>query len=172
MNRVEKTKAIEELREIAAKAQSFVLVDFSGVTVEQINKVRRDFEANDCEYKVVKNTLFSKALADTDAQVITELLKGPVAIAWSFEEPAPPAKIAVKYQKEIKKFDIIGGYMEGELLDKEGVSHLSKMPSKPELQSKLLATMLAVPQNMMRLMEAAPKKFLMLLQAKQEADKE
>jgi len=172
MNRVEKQAQLDFLKKALDEAQSLVFINFSGLTVEEVNKIRREYKSANCNYKVIKNTLLSHAVKGTDAEVIQKLLKGPIAMAYSSEEPAVPAKLAVKFAKEFDSFDIIGGYMEGELLDEAGVKTLSTMPSKPELQGKLLATMLAVPQNMLRLMLAAPQRMLLLLDAKKRAMEE
>ena len=84
----------------------------------------------------------------------------------SREDPAAPARIALKLAKEYDKFKIHSGYVDGQLLDKSGVTQLSTMPSKQELRSKLLATFLAAPQKMLRLLQAAPSRMLLVLEAR------
>ena len=100
------------------------------------------------------------------------MLAGPTAIAYSFEDPAAPAKIATKVAKEQEKFVIKGGYVDGKALDKNGVEALSKLPGKDELRAKLLATFQAVPQNFLALLIAAPQNFMYLLAAREEAEAE
>ena len=166
MNRVQKEAQISYLKDIVNEAPSMVFINFSGITVEDITKIRNDYRSANCEYKVIKNTLMTQAIKDTEVEVINGLLKGPIAIAFSREEPAAPAKVAIKHQKEFDNSEIMGGYMEGEILDVQGVKVLSSMPTKEELKSNFLATMLAVPQGLMRLMLAAPQRMLMVLDAK------
>lgn len=169
MERAVKEQAIGTLKEKLAKAQSVVLADFRGLTVESDTKLRNEFRASGCEYKVIKNTLVSIAVKGTPMEVIDDLLAGPTAIAYSFEDPAAPARVATKIAKAEEKFVIKGGYVEGRKLDKVGVEALSTMPGKDELRATLLATMIAAPQQFMRLLQAAPQNFMYLLAAQEEA---
>ena len=166
MNRVQKEQQISYLKDVVKDAPSLVFIDYAGVTVEEITKIRNEFREANCEYKVIKNTLLSQVVKDTEAEVVNELLFGPTAIAFSREEPSAPARIALKQAKDYKKFEIRGGYMEGNILDEEGVKNLSKLPSKDELRATLLATMYAVPQSFMRLMNAGAQRMLLVLDAK------
>ena len=79
---------------------------------------------------------------------------------------AAPAKLAVKYAKDLKHFEIKGGFFEGKVLDVGGVEQLSRLPSKEELQAKLLMTFLAAPQGFVRTLVAGPMNFLYLLNAR------
>lgn len=168
MNTAEKKTMIEGLKTSLASAQSLILADFRGMTVENDNKLRREFRALGCEYRVVKNTLLGKAVAGTPMEVLEPLLVGPTAIAFSTEDPAVAAKVAAKVAKNEKKFVIKGGYVDGRLLDKNGVELLSLLPGKDEARAMLLATMIAVPQNFLRLLSAAPQNFVYLLSAREE----
>jgi large subunit ribosomal protein L10 len=172
VNRTEKADSITTLKEKLAKAQSLVITDFRGLTVEADTKLRNEFRANGCEYRVVKNTLLSKAIAGTKMEAIDKLLAGPTAIAYSFEDPAAPAKIAAKIAKAEEKFVIKGGYVDGNAIDKKGVEALSALPGKDELRSTFLATLLAVPQNFLRLTTAAQQNFLYLVAAREKAQAE
>ena len=82
---------------------------------------------------------------------VEKLFVGPTAIAYSFEDPAAPAKVATKVAKAEEKFVIKGGYVDGKALDVKGVEALSQLPGKDELRATFLATLLAVPQNFLRL---------------------
>lgn len=166
MNRVQKSEHIRYYEKVLKDAQSLVFVEFAGLKVEEINKIRREFRAANCEYKVIKNTLLNHASQGTAAAVIKPTLAGPLAILFSREDPAAPARLALKLAKEYDKFKIHSGYVDGQLLDKGGVTQLSTMPSKQELRSRLLATFLAAPQKMLRLLQAAPSRMLMVLDAR------
>ena len=98
---------------------------------------------------------------------IEKLLAGPTAIAYSFEDPAAPARIATKVAKGEEKFVIKGGYVDGKALDVSGVQALSQLPGKDELRATFLATLLAVPQNFLRLTTAAQQNFAYLLAARE-----
>lgn len=169
MNATEKNANIDSLKARLASAQSLILADFRGLTVESDNKMRREFRAVGCEYQVVKNTLLGKAVKGTAMEVLETLLAGPTAIAYSTEDPSAPAKVATKVAKLENKFVIKGGFMDGRLLDKTGVEALSTLPSKEDARATFLATLLAVPQNFLRLLNAAPQNFAHLLAAREDA---
>ena len=152
-----------------AKAASLILADFRGLTVKVDTSLRREFRANGCRYQVVKNTLLGLAVKGTAMEGIESLLVGPTAIAYSFEDPAAPAKVAAKIAKAEVKFVIKGGYVEGRALDVKGVEALSTLPGKDELRSMFLATLQAVPQNFVRLLNAAPQNFVYLMAAREKA---
>lgn len=168
MERSEKETNISMLKEKLAKAQSLVLADFRGLTVEADTKLRNEFRASGCEYRVVKNALLGKAVKGTPMEAaLDKLLAGPTAIAYSFEDPAAPAKVAAKIAKAEEKFTIKGGFVDGRALDVKGVEALSALPGKDELRATFLATLLAVPQNFVRLTIAAQQNFVFLLSARE-----
>jgi large subunit ribosomal protein L10 len=169
VNPTEKNASIDSLKARLATAQSLVLADFRGLTVESDNKLRREFRAVGCEYQVVKNKLLGKAVMGTAMEALAPLLAGPTAIAFSSEDPSAPAKVATKVAKAESNFVIKGGYIDGKLLDQKGVEALSTLPGKAEARATLLATMLAVPQNFLRLLNAAPQNFAYLLSAREDS---
>jgi large subunit ribosomal protein L10 len=169
MERAVKEENITALKGDLAKVASVVLADFRGITVKSDTALRREFRANGCRYHVVKNTLLGLAVKGTPMEGIEQLLKGPTAIAYSFEDPAAPAKIAAKVAKGEEKFVIKGGYVDGKALDAKGVEALSQLPGKDELRATFLATLLAVPQNFLRLTTAAQQNFALLLAARERA---
>jgi len=172
VNATEKNANIDILKTRLASAQSLIVADFRGLTVESDNKLRREFRAFGCEYQVVKNTLLGKAVKGTAMEVLDSLLAGPTAIAYSTDDPSAPAKVATKMAKTESKFVIKGGYIDGKLLDKTGVEALSTLPGKDEARATFLATLLAVPQNFLRLLGAAPQNFVYLLSSREAALKD
>src|SRR5882672_8346799 len=169
MEKAVKETNISALKVDLVKATSLVLADFRGITVKSDTGLRREFRVNGCRYRVVKNTLLGIAVKGTPMEGIEKLLAGPTAIAYSFEDPAVPAKIASKIAKGEEKFVIKGGYVDGKALDVKGVAALSQLPGKDELRATFLATLLAVPQNFLRLTTAAQQNFALLLAARERA---
>src|SRR3954468_289715 len=167
MERAVKEENITALKGDLAKATSLVLADFRGITVKNDTALRREFRLNGCKYQVVKNTLLGRAVEGTGMAGLEKLFVGPTAIAYSFEDPAAPAKIATKVAKGEEKFIIKGGYVDGKALDVNGVQALSQLPGKDELRATFLATLLAVPQNFLRLTIAAQQNFAYLLAARE-----
>jgi large subunit ribosomal protein L10 len=168
MERAVKEENIASLKGDLAKATSLVLADFRGINVKNDTALRREFRLNGCKYKVVKNTLLGRAVEGTAMAGLEKLFVGPTAIAYSFEDPAAPAKIATKVAKGEEKFIIKGGYVDGQALDAKGVEALSKMPTKDELRSSFLALLVAAPQNFLALLTAAPQQTLAVLAAREQ----
>jgi large subunit ribosomal protein L10 len=169
MERVVKDENISALKTALAKATSLILADFRGITVKADTSLRREFRANGCSYQVVKNTLLGMAVKGTAMEGLEKLFVGPTAIAYSWEDPAAPAKVATKIAKAEEKFVIKGGFVDGKALDVKGVEALSQLPGKDELRATFLATLLAVPQNFLRLTTAAQQNFALLLAARERA---
>ncbi len=167
MDRAQKEQAVSDIRETFSNVTSVILADYRGIDVPTVTAMRDEFRAAGCGYRVLKNTLVKLAIQDSDMEPMSSLLVGPTALMWSTESPAAPAKLAVKFAKEYKAFQLKGGFFEGQVLDAAGVESLSKMPGKEELQSKLLMTFMAGPQNMVRTLAAGPMNFLYLLQARE-----
>jgi large subunit ribosomal protein L10 len=168
MERAVKEENVASLKGDLAKATSLVLADFRGINVKNDTALRREFRLNGCKYKVVKNTLLGRAVEGTGMAGLEKLFKGPTAIAYSFEDPAAPAKIATKVAKGEEKFIVKGGYVDGQTLDAKGVEALSKMPTKDELRASFLALLTAAPQNFLALLTAAPQQVLGVLAAREQ----
>lgn len=168
MERAVKEENITSLKGDLAKALSLVLADFRGINVKNDTALRREFRLSGCQYKVVKNTLLGRAVEGTAMAGLEKLFVGPTAIAYSFDDPSAPAKIATKVAKGEEKFVIKGGYIDGKALDAKGVEALSKLPTKDELRSSFLALLVAAPQNLLALLQAAPQQMLGVLAAREQ----
>lgn len=166
MNRTEKETTVAELKAELDNVASLVIADFRGLTVEEMNGIRREIRKNKCFYRVIKNTMVKRAIAGTPMEGISSMLTGPTAIAYTFDDPANPAKVLDKFAGEIEKFRVKGGYTSGQVLDVEGVKRLSKMKGKNELRAELLMLLQTPPQDFLRLLNAAPTNFLYLLDAR------
>jgi large subunit ribosomal protein L10 len=166
MNKQQKTDVVAELRDTLGKVASLVVADYRGLKVEEVNGLRSEIRKSACTYRVVKNTLFKRAIEGTEMEGLAPLFKGPTAVAYSFEDPVAPAKIIDKFQDELKPLEVKGGFLDGKVLDQAGVKSLASMKGKDELRAGLLMTMLAPAQQFVRLLAAAPQNFLYLLSAK------
>ena len=170
MNRTEKEQLVAELRSDLAQAKSVVLTSHVGIDANSVSDLRASYRKEGVNYKVVKNTLVKLAIQDTDMHVITDMFRGPVAIAYSFEDAVSPARIARDFAKKFEKYELKGAYLEGERLDSDGLKRLADMPTKEELQAKFLGLLQAVPSKFLRTLNAAPQQFLLVLKAKADKD--
>ena len=133
-----KQEKIEAMKENFAKAKVAVVTEYRGLSVEEITKLRRALQKENSDYMVTKNTLAKVASKGTQFEVLEEVLKGPVAIAFGFADEVAPAKVLKKFIKEAKKGQVIAAAMDGKLLNAKETEVLADLPSKEELYAKML----------------------------------
>ena len=129
MDRAEKKEAIASLKEVFKAANVVVVAHYSGLTVAQMQQLRRQMRAAGAAVKVAKNRLAKIALEGTDVASIGPLLKGPTLIATSSDPVAAP-KVAIDFAKGHEKFVILGGAMGKTALNPDGVKALAALPSR------------------------------------------
>jgi large subunit ribosomal protein L10 len=169
MERGEKVTAIGEIRTRFDRMTSAVFLDFQGMTVEEVNKLRNEFRKSGVEYRVVKNTLVEQALKDKSwSKSLGAALIGPTGIAWCYDDPSTAAKVVKAFRVGNQKLKVKAGLIEGQLLDDKAVEgQLAMMPGKKELQAMLLATLQAPLQNFVALLQAPAQNLAYLLSAKE-----
>jgi large subunit ribosomal protein L10 len=170
MERTEKDAQIGEIKSRFDRMSAAVFLDFKGMTVENVTKLRAEFRKAGVEYKVCKNTLVKHALKGAPFQKSLDgALVGMTGIAWSFEDPSAAAKVVKAFRKDPagEKLQIKAGLVDGSVLDAKGVEdQLATMPGKNELRAKLLATLQAPLQSFVALLAAPSQNFVYLLAAK------
>jgi large subunit ribosomal protein L10 len=147
VNRAEKARIIEDLKQKADKASIAVVSDFKGIKVEELTPLRVQLRESGCDYQVVKNTLARLAVTDGPHDVLKDEFKENCAVAFGYDDPVAAAKVLVEFAKKNKKFEVKFGSLEGKYLDEAGIKALSDLPSKEQLLGMTLGTMNAVPQN-------------------------
>lgn len=173
MLRSEKVQAIEYIKGRFEAATSAVFVDYAGLTVEEVGKLRIGLRAKGVEYKVLKNTLISHALKGSAyVETLNKVaLKGMTGVAWSFEEPSAAARVIKDYRKLNEKLKIKAGLLDGQVLDPKAVEdQLATLPSKDEARAGLLAQIIAPAQRFVMLLNAPAREFVGVLAAKQRKD--
>jgi large subunit ribosomal protein L10 len=137
VERAEKQEFIGVLQEVFKASGVVVVAHYSGLTVAQMQTLRRQMKQAGATVKVAKNRLAKIALDGTDVASIAPLLKGPTLIAYSTDPVAAP-KVAVDFAKANDKFVILGGAMGKTSLNTDGVKALATLPSLDELRAKLI----------------------------------
>lgn len=166
MDKAGKQEILGEIKEAFSNVASVVIADYRGITVPVVTAMRDDFRKAGCHYRVLKNSLVKIAVKGSKMEPLSQLMVGTTAVIWSTEIPQDPAKIALKWAKDEPKFQIKGGYYEGQLLDAKGVDALAKMPGKNEIRAQMLMTFLAAPQSFVAQLAAGPQNFAYLLDAR------
>ncbi|WP_029006006.1 50S ribosomal protein L10 [Azorhizobium doebereinerae] len=154
MDRAEKQQLVTTLTEVFKTTSVVVVAHYSGLTVAQMSKLRRQMKQNGATVKVAKNRLAKIALEGSDVAHVAPLLKGPTIIAYSSDPVAAP-KIAVEFAKANEKFVILGGAMGKTALNADGVKALATMPSLDELRAKLVGLVQA-PATKLAQLSTAP----------------
>lgn len=153
-----KQPVVEEISAQVKDAQSVVLVDYRGLTVEEDTNLRRELRNAGIAYKVYKNTMMNFAFKGTDFEALAPYLEGPNAIAISKDDATAPARVLAKFAKAAPKLEIKGGIVEGVYYDAAGMANVAKVPSREELLSKLLGSIQSPITNFARVMNQLAEK--------------
>ncbi len=159
-----KKEAVAAIKSRIETVNDFIVTDYRGLTVEQITGLRRKLREFNAEYKVVKNRYAKIAFDSIGVKGLEKLLVGPSAVAMIKGETGAAAKALFDFSKETP-VQIRGGYVDGNIFDKEQLEAFSKLPSKIELISMLMSTMKAPVQNMVYVLNAPVQKLARTLQA-------
>lgn len=161
----EKAKVVDEIRQHFEGSSSAVLVDYRGLTVEEVTELRSKFREAGAVYKVYKNTMTELAAKQLGYDGLVEHLKGPTAIAFGVEDPVAPAKIITETIKKLKKMELKAGVVEGKVIDVDGVKSLAELPSKEELIAKMLGSMNAPITNLVGVLSGTTRNLVYALNA-------
>ena len=128
-----KQPVVEEISAGIKDAQSVVLVDYRGLTVEQDTQLRKSLREAGVTYKVYKNTMMNFAFKGTDFEALAPYLEGPSAVAISTTDATAPARILCKFAEDHENFTVKAGFLDGKLVDLDTINALAKLPSREVL---------------------------------------
>lgn len=164
MDRAAKKESIAELTEVFKTSSVVVVAHYAGLTVAQMQQLRKQMRQAGGQVKVAKNRLAQIALKDTDVASIASLLKGPTVLAYS-KDPIAAPKVATDFAKANEQFVILGGSMGKTALDQNGVKALASLPSLDELRAKILGLLVAPATKIAQLTNAPAAKLARVVQA-------
>ena len=164
MDRAAKSELVASLGQVFKSTQVVVVAHYSGLTVAQMQNLRRQMKQAGASVKVAKNRLAKIALEGSDVASIAPLLKGPALIAFSGDPVAAP-KVAVDFAKAHERFVILGGAMGKTALDTNGVRALAALPSLDELRAKLIGLIQAPATKIAQVVTAPAAKVARVVQA-------
>ena len=153
-----KQPIVEEISAGIKDAQSVVLVDYRGLTVEEDTELRKQLRAAGVTYKVYKNTMMNFAFKGTDFEGLAPYLNGPSAMAYSTEDATAPARVLAEFAKKAKALEIKAGVVEGNVYDAKGMEAISSIPSRDVLISRLLGSMQSPMANFARVINQIAEK--------------
>ncbi len=135
-----KTAAIEDAKKILGEYSNFVFIDYRGLTVEQITKLRKNLGEHDAQLKVFKNTFAKVAFEELKNTEVAPYLSGPTAITLIKDEANEAAKVLYDFAKEAPSLVVKGAWVENELYDAAKIEAFSKLPGKKQLIAMLMST--------------------------------
>jgi large subunit ribosomal protein L10 len=164
VDRAGKRELVTALSAIFAATNVVVVAHYSGLTVAQMQTLRRQMKHAGAAVKVAKNRLAKLALTGTDVATIAPLLRGPTLIAYSGDPVAAP-KVAVDFAKAHGNFIILGGAMGPTALDPDAVKALAALPSLDELRATLIGLIKAPAEKVARVLNAPGTKLARVVHA-------
>ncbi len=158
-----KAQMVEQLRERFESSPLVVLADFKGTSVKDLDRLRRACEAGGIGFQVVKNSLCYRAVQGTEKEKLADHFRGNIGVMFSNADPIGTARTLRDQLKGNEKITVKAGFFEGDVLDAKGVAAVADLPGREELLGKLLATILAGPQQVLGVIQGAPRDLQFLL---------
>ena len=153
-----KQPIVEEISNSIKNAESVVLVNYSGLTVEQDTILRKELREAGVQYKVYKNTLIKRAAEGTEFAALDPHLEGPTALAVSKDDATAPARILAEFAKTAPNLELKGSVVEGTYYDQAGTQVIATIPSREVLLGKLLGSIQSPITNLARVLNQIAEK--------------
>lgn len=175
MNKADKTAAIADLKESFLKSKATFFADYKGLTVEQVNDLRKRLRPHNVTVKVIKNNLARLAIREAKlgdaSEKLLDTVVGPTMIAFAYGDAAAAAKVVQKFAGEVEVFGLKDSLLGPQYMTTKQVEELSKLPSREVLLAKLLGQLNAPAQSFVGVLAAVPRSFVQVLAAIEEKKK-
>jgi len=139
LNRETKKQIVSHLSSKLKKATFAVLIDYRGLNVEKITRLRNEFRSVSSDYRVTKNTFLKRAIQGTEFEQLHQFLVGPTAILLGYEDPIAPSKVLSKFLENYPELNIKAGFLQGKVLSAQEIKELSSLPGRKELLGKIVS---------------------------------
>jgi len=143
ITRQRKEELVAKYNEALQQSHAVFLTRYQGLTVNQVNELRKKLREVDSSFAVVKNTLMKRALADSNLSGIDDMLEGPVGISFVHGDPPPVAKVLVEFAKDSKVLEVKGGLLGETFLSEDAIKELAELPPLDVLRAQLLGLIAA-----------------------------
>jgi large subunit ribosomal protein L10 len=165
LNLEDKKALVAEVNAEAARALSVVAAEYRGLTVTQMTELRSKARQAGVYMRVVKNTLARKAVAGTSFECISPVLKGPLVLAFSKEDPGAAARVIKAFSKDNDKLVTTAVSLGGQLLTAKSLDQVASLPTREQALAMLMGVMRAPIQKLVSTLAAAPSKLVRTLAA-------
>ncbi|RJR25523.1 50S ribosomal protein L10 [Candidatus Microgenomates bacterium] len=168
MKKQDKFFEVDNLNAKIKDAKSVALVDYRGITVSQATALREKVKEAGGELQVVKNNLFFRALRQNDYEVEKEKLEGPSLALFANADEITPLKALVSFAKTSGLLPFKIGFMEGRVLSEAELNRFANLPSKQELQAKLVGMLASQPGRLVYALNYNLQRLALVLNAVKE----
>ena len=175
LTRTQKEEQVAELNEKFSRAKSVYVADYRGLDVAAADNLRQRIRkegAGDFEYRVAKNAVLRRAVADLDVAALANHFEGPSAVAISFSDPVGLAKILSDFAKDHEVFELKGGLVDGEIIDTAQIAELAKLPSMDALRGMIIGLLQASATKLVRLIAEPGTQLARLVEARRAQQEE
>lgn len=163
LTRQQKEAVVASYQEGIAKASHAFLIDYRGITVPQVTELRSKIRASGGSYAVIKNRLALLAIEGAALEVLQSHFEGPVAIAYTNEDPVALAKVLSDFASEVETVQFKAGLVEGQAVGAEEIEQIAKLPSREDLIAKLVFLLQSPITRFVRSLGAIPQQFVNVL---------
>ena len=161
MNKQKKQEYIKEMTTQFDKSEAVIVTHYQGLTVAQLDKLRKEMRQHGIIFKITKNRITKLALEKTKCKELSKYFSGPTAVALS-DDAITSAKILTKFSKENEKLRILGGIMGSDILDVVGVKNVATLPSLEEARAKIVGILRSPAQKIASILLAPASKIAIL----------
>jgi large subunit ribosomal protein L10 len=165
LNLEDKKALVAEVSEVAAKALSVVAAEYRGLTVSQMTDLRTKARAAGVYMRVVKNSLARKAVSGTSFECISPVLKGPLVLAFSKDDPGAAARVVKAFSKDNDKLVPMAVSLGGQLLTPKDLDRVASLPTREQALAILMGVLKAPIQKLAGTLAATPSKLVRTLAA-------
>ena len=165
MNRNEKEMLVADINSRLKRAKAIFVVDYKGLDVEAMNRLRGELRKIGTEFQVVKNRLLKLAGQNTETESILEQFAGPCALTIAYDDVVAPAKILIELSKDYQSLQVKTGQISGKPIDLDVIKRLAELPGRDQLLAQMLSTMQAVPASLVMVLNGILINLLNVLKA-------
>ena len=166
ISREKKETIVNEYVDKLRRSQAVIVSEYRGLTTKQMQGLRRDLRGAQSELAVSKNTLIARALTEVGLPAPDEMLSGPVAVTFCYEEVAAPAKVLTKFAKDSKILVLRGGLMGQSVFNEAGVQSLTELPGKEQLRAQVVGTLQSPINGLVNVLAGTVRGFMNVLNAR------